>query len=82
MSVKLTDYINYFIFVGLVNCIRKEPECQHVRGLFIVGKAPKFDCSSPFYQRQLDKNLDVNVLMNGSWGTYRHLLLGTVLIHI
>ncbi|CAG9770337.1 unnamed protein product [Ceutorhynchus assimilis] len=64
--------------IGLVNCIRREPECNSVRSLFIVDKAPAFNPDLPFYRTQLDKNLAVNVYRDGCWGTYRHLILNDI----
>lgn len=62
--------------IGLVNCIRKEPGTDNVRCVFIMDKdAPKFDLNHEFYSSQLKKGLAINVLKNGVWGTYRHLLL-------
>ncbi|XP_066251999.1 fatty acid synthase-like, partial [Euwallacea similis] len=61
--------------IGLVNCIRKEPETQNIRGVFIVDTAPSFDPTLPFYKNQLEKKMALNIFMNGSWGTYRHFLL-------
>ncbi|XP_050299271.1 fatty acid synthase-like isoform X2 [Anthonomus grandis grandis] len=64
--------------IGLINCISKEPDCKHIRCLFIVDKAPNFEPTMPFYKVQLDKQLVINVFKNGSWGTYRHLILDDV----
>lgn len=61
--------------LGLVNCIRREPGCDKVKCCFINDKAPPFDLSDPFYRKQIDKNLAINVWKNGKWGTYRHILL-------
>ncbi|XP_066251922.1 fatty acid synthase-like isoform X2 [Euwallacea similis] len=61
--------------IGLINCIRREPDSQNVRALFIVDDAPAFNPDLPFYKLQLDKELGLNIFMNGSWGTYRHFLL-------
>jgi fatty acid synthase, animal type len=60
--------------LGLVNCIRKEPNGDKLRCVFINDvTAPKFDVDHSFYQAQLRLGLAVNVLKNGNWGTYRHL---------
>lgn len=62
--------------IGLVNCLRKEPN-QDVVCVFIDDpKAPKFDATLPLYKAQLQKNLAINVYRQGAWGSYRHLLLG------
>lgn len=64
--------------LGLVNCLRKEPGMDGVRGVFIMdGDAPRFDAGNDFYASHLKKGLAVNVLKGGVWGTYRHLLLPT-----
>lgn len=43
--------------------------------MFLPDSSPEFDIFHPFYKEQLSKNLAVNILKNGQWGTYRHLLL-------
>lgn len=46
------------------------------RCLFIEDpKAPKFSLTSEFYQKQLKKDLLVNVFRDGVWGSNRHFLL-------
>lgn len=51
--------------VGLVNCIRKEPDGTKVVCVFIDDKlAPPFDMNLPFYQEQLRLGLAINVLRN------------------
>lgn len=53
--------------VGLVNCIRKEPEGHKVVCVFIDDEhAPPFDYQLPFYQEQLKLGLAINVLRNVS----------------
>jgi fatty acid synthase len=48
--------------LGLVNCIRREPNCGHLRCVFIDDeKAPEFDVENDFYKKQLTKGLAVNV---------------------
>lgn len=60
--------------LGLINCIRKEPNGDKLRCVFIDDKsAPKFSVDSPFYQPQLKLGLATNVFRNGRWGSYRHL---------
>jgi len=63
--------------LGFVNCLRKEPGGEFVRGVFIQDKeAPKFSLQDPFYAQQLQKDMTVNVLRsNKTWGSYRHLRL-------
>jgi len=63
--------------LGFVNCLRKEPGGELVRGVLIQDeKAPKFSLQDPFYVQQLQKDMTVNVLRSSkSWGSYRHLRL-------
>lgn len=63
--------------VGLINCIRREPNCSNlVRCVQIDDKtAPRFDQNHSFYADQLNLDLAVNVYRNGKWGTYRHIEL-------
>jgi fatty acid synthase len=61
--------------MGLVNCLRREPEGHKIKCFFMMDKAPDFDPQVPFYGEQLRKNLVVNIYKSGKWGTYRHLLL-------
>ncbi|XP_053675149.1 fatty acid synthase-like [Anopheles nili] len=59
--------------IGLVNCIRKEPNSQNVSCFFIDDcSAPPFDPTDPFYKYQIDLGLAINVYRNGQWGSYRH----------
>lgn len=51
--------------VGLVNCVRKEPDGNKVICVFIDdAHAPPFDLQLPFYQEQLKMGLAINVLRN------------------
>ncbi|KAG5679912.1 hypothetical protein PVAND_009448 [Polypedilum vanderplanki] len=60
--------------LGLVNCMRKEPEGLSIRCVIIDDlKAPKFSLDDPFYQKQLNLDLGINIYREGQWGTYRHL---------
>ena len=62
--------------LGLINCIRKEPNGVKSKCVFIDDpKAPPFDINNPFYESQLKLGLATNVLKNGQWGSYRHLLI-------
>lgn len=59
-----------------MNCVQKEMGGLNARYVFIQDKnAPKFSLSTRFYAEQLDKELMVNVLKGGQWGSYVHLLL-------
>lgn len=62
--------------IGLVNCIRKEPDGGMVSCVFVDDpKAPSFELDNPFYKAHLKLGLALNVYRNGRWGTYRHLQL-------
>ncbi|XP_040165772.1 fatty acid synthase-like [Anopheles arabiensis] len=62
--------------IGLVNCIRKEPNIQTVSCFFIDDPtAPAFDASNPFYKEQIELGLAINVYREGQWGSYRHFKL-------
>jgi len=63
--------------LGFINCLRKEPGGQLVRGILIQDEhAPKFSLQDSFYMQQLQKDMFVNVLRpNKTWGSYRHLRL-------
>ncbi|XP_017118527.1 fatty acid synthase [Drosophila elegans] len=62
--------------IGLVNCLRKEPDGNLIRCFFIDDQsAPGFDLSHPLYSAQLALGLAFNIYRNGSWGSYRHLQL-------
>uniref|UniRef100_T1P9U1 Fatty acid synthase n=1 Tax=Musca domestica TaxID=7370 RepID=T1P9U1_MUSDO len=62
--------------IGLVNCLRKEPEGSIVSCFFVDDEnAPKFALSDSFYASQHALGLAVNVYRHGKWGSYRHLQL-------
>lgn len=62
--------------IGLVNCIRKEPNGLSLKCVFIDDhRAPPFDVDHPFYKSQLKQGLAINVFRNGHWGSFRHTLL-------
>ncbi|XP_023312031.1 fatty acid synthase-like, partial [Anoplophora glabripennis] len=61
--------------LGLVNCLRREPQSQNVRCLHIMDDREVFRPQVAFYRDQLEKNMAINICKNGQWGTYRHLLL-------
>jgi fatty acid synthase, animal type len=60
--------------LGLVNCIRKEPDGDKLKCFFIDDEtAPRFDVHNAFYKSQLQLGLVTNVYKNGHWGSYQHL---------
>lgn len=63
--------------LGLVNCLRKEPGGEIIRGVLIQdADAPEFSLQNPLYSEQLQLDLPINVLRPGKiWGSYRHLQL-------
>ncbi|XP_055377679.1 fatty acid synthase isoform X2 [Condylostylus longicornis] len=62
--------------LGMVNCLRKEPECNSITCVIIDDpNAPPFNIDNSFYQRQLKKGMAINIYKYGQWGTYRHLQL-------
>ncbi|XP_066991032.2 fatty acid synthase [Anabrus simplex] len=64
--------------VGLVKCLRLEPHFSDIRCLLVLdSSAPPFSLSEPFYSRQLDLGLTVNVYHDGQWGTFQHVPLET-----
>lgn len=62
--------------IGMMNCIKQEPGGNNVRCVFVQdNKAPTFSITAPLYAKQLKKDLVMNVLRNGQWGSFRHLRL-------
>ncbi|XP_077295534.1 fatty acid synthase-like [Arctopsyche grandis] len=82
---KMKDNVKLMLFsqnetlsgiLGLVNCLRREPGGEVANCIVILDpKAPRFDSDIPLYEDQIDKDLSMNVLRDGQWGTYRHLVL-------
>lgn len=67
--------------LGLTNCIRKETNGEICKCVLIDDEnAPPFELDGFSYQQQLAKGFAVNVLRNGEWGTYRHLLLEETMV--
>lgn len=62
--------------VGFMTCIKREYPKANVSYVFIQDKnAPKFNRTSEFYAKQLQKQLLANVLKGGQWGSYRYFQL-------
>nr|QDK64693.1 fatty acid synthase [Macrobrachium nipponense] len=55
--------------IGFVNCLRREPEGEKIRCLFVPGKNTSLD------SEVAARDLALNVYRDGEWGTYRHLAL-------
>ncbi|KAG5867089.1 hypothetical protein JTB14_013864 [Gonioctena quinquepunctata] len=62
--------------LGLVNCLRREPESSCIKCLFIMDPIPEINIADAINSEQMKKNMTVNVFKNGVWGSYRHLLVG------
>ncbi|XP_011203074.2 fatty acid synthase [Bactrocera dorsalis] len=62
--------------IGLVNCLRKEPDGNLISCFYIDdNNAPAFDLANSFYNSQYALGLAINVYYQGQWGSYRHLQL-------
>ncbi|CAO1406157.1 unnamed protein product [Diamesa hyperborea] len=60
--------------LGLVNCLRKEPNGNLISCYFIDDEnSPPFNLGNPVYETQYTKGMTMNILKNGHWGTYRYL---------
>ncbi|KAI8423488.1 hypothetical protein MSG28_012603 [Choristoneura fumiferana] len=61
--------------IGLGTCLRREPGGDKLRIYYLPNAKDVFDPVAPAYRAQVQLDLTFNVLHNGIWGTYRHLLL-------
>ncbi|XP_031331303.1 fatty acid synthase-like [Photinus pyralis] len=61
--------------LGFFNCLRREPGGMNLKCVFVQDEDVKFNLSDPLFSEQLSKDLAINVLKHGAWGTYRHLPL-------
>ncbi|XP_031329996.1 fatty acid synthase-like [Photinus pyralis] len=61
--------------LGFVNCLRREPGGMNLKCVFVQDEDVKFNLSDPLFSEQLSKDLAINVLKDGAWGSYRHLPL-------
>ncbi|CAL1290486.1 unnamed protein product [Larinioides sclopetarius] len=64
--------------IGLVNCLRQEPGGSSIRCVFTgkgIPNLPEFNLQNHFYQDIVQKNLTMNVFNNGTWGSFRHLIM-------
>lgn len=60
--VLVSQHDTFSGILGLVNCIRLEPEIMNVNCVFIDDEnAPTFDIENPLYANQLSLNLAINV---------------------
>lgn len=76
VSIIVEQNESYSGIMGLANCIRREPGGQNLRCVQIDDiTAPMFDLNDAFFTEQLNLDLAMNVLRDGEWGSYRHLML-------
>lgn len=61
--------------LGLGTCLRAEPGGRALRVFLLPETAEAFAPHAPAYAEQTRKDLAVNVLRAGVWGSYRHLAL-------
>uniref|UniRef100_A0AAN0MN29 Fatty acid synthase n=1 Tax=Bubalus bubalis TaxID=89462 RepID=A0AAN0MN29_BUBBU len=63
--------------VGLVNCLRKEPDGHRIRCVLVsnlnsTSPIPETDPKSLELQKVLQSDLVMNVYRDGAWGAFRH----------
>ncbi|CAH2039961.1 unnamed protein product, partial [Iphiclides podalirius] len=61
--------------LGLGACLRGEPGGRALRVFYLPDAREPFAPDAPAYAAQVHKDLAVNVLRAGVWGSYRHLQL-------
>ncbi|XP_038206276.1 fatty acid synthase-like [Zerene cesonia] len=61
--------------LGLGTCLRGEAGGRRLRTFLLGGAREPFAPDAPAYRAQVQRDLPVNVLRAGVWGSYRHLLL-------
>lgn len=61
--------------LGLATCLRAEPGGSALRVYYLPDSKVPFARHAPAFAAQLRKDLAVNVLRAGVWGSYRHLEL-------
>ncbi|KAF5286044.1 hypothetical protein FQA39_LY16448 [Lamprigera yunnana] len=64
--------------LGFVNCLKYE--FNNIACVFLMDDGEIFNIDDNFYKIQIQKNLLMNVLKGGQWGSYRHLPLTERLI--
>lgn len=62
--------------LGLCTCLRGEPGGRALRCYFVPGARESFRPDAAPYAAQVRRDLAVNVLRAGVWGSYRHVVLG------
>ncbi|KAL4702305.1 hypothetical protein ACJJTC_018435, partial [Scirpophaga incertulas] len=61
--------------LGLATCARAEPGGRYLRVYFVPDAKEPFAVDAKPYAEQVARDLAVNVLRGGVWGSYRHLPL-------
>uniref|UniRef100_A0A674MU67 Fatty acid synthase n=1 Tax=Takifugu rubripes TaxID=31033 RepID=A0A674MU67_TAKRU len=66
--------------VGMVNCLRQEPDGNRIRCVFVsnlneTSEAPNLHLGQKIMQSVLEADLVMNVHRDGHWGAFRHQLL-------
>ncbi|XP_047503403.1 fatty acid synthase [Pieris napi] len=64
--------------LGLATCLRAEPGGARLRTFFLPGAERPFRPDSPDYRAQVRRDLAVNAMRAGAWGSYRHLSVAGV----
>lgn len=85
--VRSADYKEVFLvsqgeettgLIGLTKCLLTETSNISFKCVITDQKTEIFSLDSDFYQTQLSKNLNFNVLKNNEWGTYVHIPIGNI----
>ncbi|KAK5638956.1 hypothetical protein RI129_013251 [Pyrocoelia pectoralis] len=61
--------------LGFTNCLRRELGGAKFKCVFIMDEDARFNVADAFFSQQMQRGLAINILKDGVWGTYRHLLL-------
>lgn len=61
--------------LGLATCLRGEPGGRSLRVYYLPDVREEFVLNAIAYAQQVQRDLAVNVLRSGVWGSYRHLTL-------
>ncbi|KAK5638957.1 hypothetical protein RI129_013252 [Pyrocoelia pectoralis] len=61
--------------LGFTKCLRRELGGAKFKCVFIMDEDTRFNVSDAFFSQQMQRGLAINILKDGVWGTYRHLLL-------
>ncbi|XP_072392068.1 fatty acid synthase-like [Diabrotica undecimpunctata] len=61
--------------VGLLKCLLTEDSKVQFKAVFTNNAGSEFSLNNSLYKTQLSKQLNINVLKAGTWGTYIHIPL-------